>query len=808
MHSCDQCRKGKRACDARIHGRRWRHALSSDSSTSGNTRLETSGTGPCSHCRRYKKTCTFNWLSSRAGNKRISVSVQDDRGEDSPIHRLPGQLNDDGESVLPFHADSYFSTTLPLRHPGIAPGHLTGEYPAVSPWATLSGVPEIPEIPGDNIGVPNMPQGFQDVLGFYNDQSTSSGSSSGFLEDTLDQNRQYSGLNPELDGLSLFPDEFTESDQDEQLPYTFPQHRDVGISSLGDRVGLCALSDNVASEHTRSMMTQNLIRIYHDSMENALSCWLTERNCPYNVTAVANQPIQSLLLNGVEIEWGPKWSNRICTRVCRLDRVHSLVRGRRLSTLEDKTASRALHTSIMAFASQWAQNSQARMGDQTSSVAQHERSIRETLWNQARQALSDSLGIPSFRVVFANIVFSLAQRPLDIEENIEVDELLDDDCAPVFLETALRQLFTFRYKLARVKRRIPGYLTQSSRELEISRDPILTNTEYSETFNLLFWLGVMFDTLTAAMHQRPPVISDEDSQIPCVSLPTSGAVTNSVDLNGWSIASDHKQRKQDNLWGDLFLHKRAAYKGTRLTRWPWSYEEAAETLSDATPVKVLLYRRVTHLQKLIYRGAKPEVLEDAIQGTLSVYQHWNRIYGRFMLDCMANHQDLMPRIQSWYVILAGHWHLATMILADTVETIDQTRISLASRREYREAIDLVTTLRRENALKVGGLAQCSLSVLDSPHAQLRDFHDSVNEVAFLTEPWTSVLIRCFTKAACFLLNEVDVAPYATQTWGSPSEQSWRHCGNCINALWMLGRKSDMAFLAARSLSRNLAVLEV
>ena len=152
--------------------------------------------------------------------------------------------------------------------------------------------------------------------------------------------------------------------------------------------------------------------------------------------------------------------------------------------------------------------------------------------------------------------------------------------------------------------------------------------------------------------------------------------------------------------------------------------------------------------------------------------------------------------------------MATMILADTVETIDQTRISLASRREYREAIDLVTTLRRENALKVGGLAQCSLSVLDSPHAQLRDFHDSVNEVAFLTEPWTSVLIRCFTKAACFLLNEVDVAPYATQTWGSPSEQSWRHCGNCINALWMLGRKSDMAFLAARSLSRNLAVLEV
>ena len=145
-----------------------------------------------------------------------------------------------------------------------------------------------------------------------------------------------------------------------------------------------------------------------------------------------------------------------------------------------------------------------------------------------------------------------------------------------------------------------------------------------------------------------------------------------------------------------------------------------------------------------------------------------------------------------------------MILADTVETIDQARISLVSRREYREAIGLVTTLRRENALKVGGLAQCSLSVLDLPHAQLRDFHDSVNEVAFLTEPWTMVLIRCFTKAASILLNEVDGAPYATHKWDSPFEQSWRHCRNCINALWMLGRKSDMAFLAARSLYKDLA----
>ena len=748
MHSCDQCRKAKRACDARIHGKRSRP-----------TRPDDSRTGSCSNCKRWNKTCTFNWLSSK-------------------------------RTTFP---------TLSLRQLGVAPDHLTGEDPAMSACAVLSEIPDVPDVPLDDGGAADMLQAFQDIRQCYNNQSISPPSFSGFWEDPLDQHQPYNGSNQEVDSFNFSPGGFTISNQDESFLHSFLPPKDARNGRLRDRVDLCVLSDTIASEHTRSMMTQNLIRIYHDSMENALSCWLTERNCPYNTTATPSKPVESLLPDGMETEWGPKWSNRICSRVCRLDRIYSLVRGRRLSEAEDRTASRTLHTSIMAFASQWAQNSQARMGDPASSVAQHERSIRQTLWNQARHALSDSVGIPSFRVVFANIVLSLSQRPLDVEENIEVDELLDNDCAPVFLEAALRQMFTFRYKLARLQRQMPVYSNQS---LQISRDPILTNTEHRETFNLLFWMGVMFDTLTAAMHQRPPVISDEDSQIPCVSLPKSPA-PDSVDLDGWTIASNPSWRKEDNLWGDLFLHRRAADQGPRQARWPFSYEEAAEMLSDATPVKVLLFRRVTHLQKLIYRGARPEALENDIQSSLSVYQHWNRVYKRFMQDCMANHQDLMPRIQSWYVILSGHWHLATLILADTVETIDQARIGLDSRREYREAIDLVTTLRRENALMVSGLAQSSLSALDLPYAKLRDFHDSVNEVAFLTEPWTIVLIRCFTKAACFLLSEVDVAPCATTKWDSPSEHARRHCGNCINALWVLGRKSDMAFLAARSLSGRL-----
>lgn len=81
----------------------------------------------------------------------------------------------------------------------------------------------------------------------------------------------------------------------------------------------------------------------------------------------------------------------------------------------------------------------------------------------------------------------------------------------------------------------------------------------------------------------------------------------------------------------------------------------------------------------------------------------------------------------------------------------------------------------------------------------RHFHDSLNEVAFLVEPWTVVLIHSFAKAGYICLESLHV----------PDEQNMlaecfrQNCEFCICALQYLGRKSDMAFLVARNLSRSL-----
>ncbi|KGO75006.1 hypothetical protein PITC_032440 [Penicillium italicum] len=570
----------------------------------------------------------------------------------------------------------------------------------------------------------------------------------------------------------------------------------------------CIASENTAKQNARATMSRNLIRIYHDSMENALSCWLTEHNCPYSDTISQVVPQREMKA------WGPNWSNRMCIRVCQLDRVSSSIRGRALSAEEDTKAARALHLAIMSFASQWTQHAQKGTSATVPLAIDHdERSIREKVWNEARQALEHSSHIPSFRIAFANIIFSLTQSPLDKGQEATLGELLENDRAPIFLETANRQIFTFRHRFTRLQREAAPKVRDLGRRStdptitnvrEMSQpseppqlDPLLTSHEHRTTLDLMFWLGVMFDTLSAAMYQRPLVVSDEDSQIASASTRTAES-GDQIGLDHWGITGS-KTRGKEDVWGDLFLRSSTHRQGSsqEQPRWPCSYEEAASILSEATPVKVLLYRRVTQLQTLVYRGASPDEIENVVQQTLSVCQHWDSTYQSFMVDCVNNHELLPSRIQSWYVILDSHWHLAVMLMADVLESIDKCGLGSEIAREARRTTHLVATLRTNNALAVGGLARASIQGQDS--FMNHHFHDSLSEVAFLVEPWTAVLVHCFAKAGHILLENLDTSGDQNMY----TECLRQNCDFLIRALQYLGRKSDMAFLVARNLLRSL-----
>ncbi|KAH1338532.1 hypothetical protein KXW31_004037, partial [Aspergillus fumigatus] len=816
-HSCDPCRKGKRACDA--PARRDRHADAGSRRVLAESNLNI----PCSNCRKYNRECTFNWLvenraAARAGRKQKSRNVSNlPRADDVSSSRSGTDLLDDlryssswlsnspgnGVSSNGSTEDQPGTWSMPSNAVSIP---LRSKESELDPFSVMLWNANTAHVPPSNAETAGSAEDTCSSLDYYQQSLSSSGPHS--LDETLDLLQQFDDSSPGLSSSYYSsPPGFVIPEGSDGLP-TFPAD---SLYPSGNKDSLFVLSDNISDSYARSMMTQNLIRIYHDSMENALSCWLTEQNCPYNTAVPYTSP--SGLASKAQAAWAPNWTNRICTRVCRLDRAYASVRGRNLSAAEEKMASRALHTAIMAFASQWAQKMPRSNGfSLTSPVAQHERVIRENLWNQARRALENAAGIPSFRVAFANIIFSIGQRPLNVDEDMELHELLENDSAPLFMEAAVRQLFSIRYKLTRLERQKPKSRSspeQSKIDLASmdmpspQTDAFYADPEHQETVNLLFWLVVMFDTLQAAMYQRPLAISDEDSQITSVSPAVSNAKPDSsVDLDGWNITYSRALKEKQDLWGDFFLHKRAARQGANPPRWPCSYEEAAEILSDASPVKVLLFRQVTRLQTLVYRGASPDLLEEIIQKTLRIYQHWNTTYKQFFQSCNANHDDLPPRIQSWYVIVAGHWHLAAMLLADTVKGIDEGHLGLDSRREARTAIDFVATLRRDNALAVGAIAQRSLQGRDSLANRIQFYHDAVNEAAFLTEPWTLVLIRCFAKAAYILLDDITPQSHGARP-DDPSEYARRNCEFCISALWCLGTKSDMAFVAARSLSKLL-----
>ncbi|TKA71340.1 hypothetical protein B0A49_07453 [Cryomyces minteri] len=490
------------------------------------------------------------------------------------------------------------------------------------------------------------------------------------------------------------------------------------------------------------------------------------------------------------------------------------------------------HTPATFFSSDnRSESSQSKLNDRTaSSSLDFERSMQETFWHQARRALQETAEIESFRVIFAHIIFSLTQRPLSerlpsqnsftngpsptTSENgatvsglTELDLIIESEGPPLFLETAMRQLFSYRCKLERIDRQRAVQMAKregsdGANSGSSQADPLSIGDR--KTFNLLFWLGVMFDTLSSAMHRRPLVVSDEDSDI--LPEPPQDLFPPASDEPLMSYSPMFTKDGESTLWGQFFLQEKRFRHSQHVARWPCALEDAAATLCDAAPVKVLLFRKVTHLQTLLSRRARHEKLEEAIQDALQVHQYWNDTYGRFILDCVANHDGLPPRIQSWYVVLAGHWHLAGLLLADMVEAVDKAQMGREAHRLFRQSSRLIWKLRKQNAYAVADLGRCSSPRADSSFPKGPEFHFAVNKGALLTEPWTVVLIRSFGKAGYILLGSISSGGQRGQSDEEKDVQSSEaeiQCGFCVRALWYLGRKSDMAYLVATALSNAL-----
>ncbi|KAK4935014.1 hypothetical protein LTR10_023855 [Elasticomyces elasticus] len=888
--SCDQCRKSRRACDASTL-RVANFPLPDDETVS----LATPICEACSNCAKTNKKCTFEWLRSLPlqglpkGVKRkleltglsdpadlhpvpLSDAVSQSSRSDNPDFaysptsksRSPERVDGGAASapVVPQHSFHFQPSCQQGRNDGSLESslsHITRDQTGTAPVSRRADGDQVFRQSfneTENLDDDPMLHGFTRVKSYSSSVSPSSAESrtvSARSHVLTGNTPTSSDIHPE-NAIDDHPPRHPHSTVYTSASKPAPASHDRVFSADGPsprlsfssgksndtRCNLISLNTSqvgFADSSLKTMVATGLLRIYHDSFENSLSCWVTEKNCPYECEIANRKPPESMC---DETAFRLR-DNRIFSRVSRLDSAFAKLRGRELSQSENRAATKALNAAIMAFASQWSHSShnafwrskgslpQLRTGqDNTKTASQrgeYESVIQKTLWHEARRAIHACVGTDSFKVILAYVLFSLTQKPFDesglrasSESNksgsaerdpvlerrrgrgstselhatsnnttpvsheiageewdpFNTTELEELASPPAYLEVAVRHLFTWRRKVERDRRK-------RSKTIECSVIPALALKD-EQTFNILFWLGVMCDTTSSAITKRPLIIADEDCAVICDEQASLGQQDDDAGA----------------LWGDYLMSSRWAGPQKSQPRWPCSFEEAAVVLQEAIPIKVLMFRKVGQLQTLAYRRTAPRKLEQCVGEALAVYQHWNDTYGQFMLDCVNAHNSIPPPVQSWYVILDGHWHYGCLLLADTIAQLDREERTMEAPRHLRDTCRLIAELRRDNAQAIARIARASLSEYGPSYPDNSEFHFACNGSAILTEPWTDILVRSMGTACRVFINCLsswDDSTDSMHDWVVSStlyDDLYAQAVTCIQAMSLLGRKSNAA----------------
>lgn len=854
--SCDQCRKAKRACDAA--------PLVPDRSSSLSGGREPQTTKPCSYCYKTKKHCTRYWAGSRSqinsssarkGYQSTRRRDVDPRTTKHPNTTGPPSIDLFDITQVPAdnHQDLFWWSPACLGLGNVVPGGddqagamlLTeGFYDVTQSDTTWDGL-ALGDSPIQQTEA--SPGSHAALLEVYNENNLEEAVTAISHYAVSDCSSTYQDVNhPSVVGLG----------QQEEASWTaFPTTNRRQPSSDWSRISRASLSP-FSTQHTMTSRThnnyisQNLMQVYHDVLEHTLSCWVCEESCPYKMLrqnripfsspiSISQGPSSLLENTSARQEWGDVWSNRIYARVITLDRAAQSAGIIQLTHSENQAASKAFHLSIMAFSAQWAQKSR-REQRQYSAIGSPElnldeemteefdRQIQRSLWWQARRALDHCAELECYRVVCAELIFGLTQKPWDsvgfasrhdggpisnsqprsmkdVPIATQVQALLSRDGPPIFIERAVRKVHTLKFVM---DARTAG-LSQSSRtRLDQSNPeaPTAINNQDRQTIGFLYWLAVISDTVSATMNQRPIVVADRDCQHDATNDSTS--VEKGSDGQSTILPSERR-------WVIHHFMQDDPRSPAQPLRWPCSYDTAARAVTRSGPVKVLFYRHVSYLQDAIQRGYHGEVIEEIIRNAVLVYRYWNTTYGVFFRDLIHNYSTVPPRIQSWFSCILAHWHLATLLLADLLECVDEGGLGDCRAGQLRAASETVENIRRASADELADIARIvtppdwTQGAASPPPPQLPGFHSAVNRAVILTDPWTVVLVRAFSKACVWHFGKAqqenqnrDVLSYFNQD----VQRSISQCTDCVKALWQLGKKSDMAWSIAETLASALADL--
>ncbi|KAJ5198915.1 hypothetical protein N7472_004119 [Penicillium cf. griseofulvum] len=685
--SCDQCRKSKRACDAL--------RLDPTRRTLGNN--VDGYRSPCSYCARTNKRCTMEWARAQAQSARGLPGLQ---------HHFESGGRD---LLFPWNAkglqvETDFGTWGDLLEPNFTQELMT--------WESDS----------DNMDLAGSLVDYNSMLlsSMLNDTGGTQENTQAEVPDRFTSAQSVSDLMPPY--FSSFPYTSTQPPSDLELDpislgyapakssrrWSDPTWRSLNQvsthwSSPQRLPSPFSIDQQMINTSNCHLTSANLLQIYHDVLERNLSCWLNERTCPYQLGSQnTSHPVPKR---------GSSRSHMIYQRTIRLDRVAQTCNLLQLTRAEDQAASKALHLAIMAFATQWAQGSHRHhekyptrsLDDGEDEIdngiaSEFDRILQHHFWDQAQRALQQVADLESYRVACAELIFGLTQRPWNsnnrspeqgipeqgrklITDSIlsKLHDIINREGPPIHMERATRKIHTLKHRYDALNKGL-GKSYNSHEKGDHGIEAL--GAEDRGTIGLLYWLTIMCDTLSSSMNERPVVVLDQDCEYEGqIEIQQAESIGESVGRSRWNL--------------DLFLQRNL--KEMRRTHWPCSYEVAAEDVIKSAPVKVLLFRHLSYLQKALRKSASEEQIEDILHMTMLLYEYWNGTHGAFFSELVQNYRAVPRHIQGWFLCISAHWHLAALMLADLLEFIDENALGMEGASNIRITSHVASRIRTHSA---------------------------------------------------------------------------------------------------------------
>lgn len=810
-HSCEQCRRSRKACDG--------YALNIAPPEEGNQLR------PCSYCARTRKDCSFNvyWGETRL----VPSACKPQSEETQPVTRLKRQRTDSSTEIAAPSAhdvsnyvdnDDLLQDMLQSLETPSSGENVSWQDPTLAMGGTLTASPScssdlkyaevFSDCSYDLSSLPQFAPSLDSTLShtLSPTQSLPLGSVSSFpvAGDTQILNAYQEsllGLNPDVySGIAYEQPNLAQPHVPNEENWTKEAYAQeaANIQAKNRTISPFNADHGVMTTMNNTLITDSLLGIYHDVLENNLACWLAEDTCPYK--GKAGQQLQTLIptavmpSNRLRQVCGATWSNKIYSRVVQLDRVAQRTGQLALTRGENRAASKALSLAIMAFATQWSQGIQGGSDYVSSRLdmfgqngqPNFEENVQQSTWEQARQALQECSDLESYRVVYAELIFGLVQKPTKPRRRIsqghhgyivsfaerkrEVMKILAIQNQPVFVERATRKVHSMKFRLDAAETGFSMF----------GEPPAKLMAEDRSTIGLLYWFAVMLDTVSSSISERPVALADEDCQHEALER----------DENNPGTPVNRRWEARLFVQDDLD-------KPSLSLRWPCSYHDAAEGVARSAPVKVLLFRYISYLQNTLRKRESAKAIEDVISGALLLYRYWNSTYGAFFRGLIRDYNTIPPRIKSWFVCILVPWNLGALMLADLIEFVDNNNMGFEQSSLSRIAEDLTTVMRKLSADELSDIARVTTPAQrSSGTGQLPDLHFAVNQGSLLTEPWTILLVNAFAKASLYHLEVLNGLETQSQLLSGADGETIRDAvqriDTCARCLWFLGRKTSVA----------------